>query len=119
MQTCQRLAGARVGAKRELKAGGVVAHHSIAHTCDLVSTSFKHCPLPVFHRQMRLSAVPPPEASKFAWKGHHDSALTAAWCLLMVNLAWLRLDSQMLSTLSLPPEASCVDWGHHLRPQTS
>jgi hypothetical protein len=38
MQTCQRLAGARVGAKRELKAGGVVAHHSIAHTCDLVST---------------------------------------------------------------------------------
>jgi len=25
-------------AKRELKAGGVVADHSIAHTCDLVST---------------------------------------------------------------------------------
>jgi hypothetical protein len=33
----------------------------------------------VFQNLMQRSAVPPPDASKLAWKGHQANALTAAW----------------------------------------
>ena len=41
---------------------------------DLVSTECSIAPVWVFHVLMQRSAVPPPLASRFAWKGHHASA---------------------------------------------
>ena len=38
----------------------------------------------VFQNLMLRSAVPPPEASRLAWKGHHASALTAAVCAVIL-----------------------------------
>ena len=76
--------------------------------CDFVSTSLRHCPLPVFHRQILRSAVPPPLASTLCWNGHQARALTAAACRSMHSRGRPCRGSQMCSRLSLPPDASCV-----------
>lgn len=57
---------------------------------------------------MVRSAVPPPVASRLAWKGHQARALTAAWCAVMRCDARSLAASQIISRLSLPPEASCA-----------
>ena len=49
-----------------------------AHTWEPVSTSCCSAPVAAFQKQMRRSAVPPPDASRPAWCGLHASALTAA-----------------------------------------
>ena len=58
-----------------------------------------------------------PEAR--AWKGHHASALTAAQCAVRRWAGREVSASQMCSTLSLPPLASCAPLGDHLSPHTS
>jgi hypothetical protein len=72
---------------------------------------------------MQRSAVPPPDASKLAWKGHQANALTAAWWFSSL-CRWTADDaeaaaSQMWRRLSFPPLASWWPEGDHLRPHTS
>lgn len=104
----------------------------VYETCDWVSTLSMQDPVWVFQNFMHRSAVPPPEASRCDWKGHHARALTAAWCS---SKRWrhgvdgcsvedipaddMTDTSQMWRRLSLPPLASCWPDGAHLRPQTS
>mmetsp|Transcript_26700 Transcript_26700/g.70120 ORF Transcript_26700/g.70120 Transcript_26700/m.70120 type:complete len:238 (+) Transcript_26700:938-1651(+) len=98
-----------------------------AFTCDPVLTSCCIAPDDVFQKQMRRSAVPPPEASSCAWCGDHASALTAAWWCVMrwrgaCDAPWLpsaEARSQMHSRLSLPPDASCEPEGDQRSPQIS
>lgn len=45
-------------------------------------------PVCVFQNLMLRSAVPPPEASRLDWKGHHASALTAAACAVILCTGW-------------------------------
>ena len=52
--------------------------HTSEQTCEPVSISLRHAPVDVFQKRMRLSAVPPPDASREAPCGHHATALTAA-----------------------------------------
>ena len=52
--------------------------HCSAHTWLCVSTELSIWPVLVFQNLMHRSAVPPPEASRLAWKGHQASAFTAA-----------------------------------------
>ena len=54
--------------------------HTREHTWELVSMEFTHAPVCVFQNLMHRSAVPPPDASRLLWNGHHASALTAALC---------------------------------------
>ena len=45
---------------------------------------FSSAPVWVFQNLMQRSAVPPPEASRLDWKGHHASAFTAAaWAVIL------------------------------------
>ena len=41
-------------------------------------------PVCVFQNLMQRSAVPPPEASRLDWKGHHARAFTAAACAVIL-----------------------------------
>ena len=99
-----------------------------AHTCDPVSTEFRHAPVCVFQNLMHRSLPPPPVASKLLWNGHQASAFTAAMWSSSLCSHWLRpadgmedaIDtSQMCRRLSLPPLASCCPDPDHLRPHTS
>ena len=40
---------------------------------------FSSCPVEAFQNLMDLSAVPPPEASRWGLHGHQETAFTAAW----------------------------------------
>ena len=98
-------------------------------------------PVCAFQNLMVRSAVPPPLANKFRCIGHHDSALTAAWCWRSVirgahstprrpvapppgelppaRCAPDRAASHRHKKFSLPPEASVEPSADHDRPQTS
>ena len=65
------------------------------------------------------SAVPPPETNKPCWWGDHARALTAAVCLRRLAVGVVEWRLQILSRLSLPPEASCCWSNDHFRPHTS
>jgi len=99
--------------------------HSRAHTCEPVSTEFKHAPVWVFQNLMQWSPPPPPEARRFAWNGHQASAFTAALCSSNLWSQWVGefeetiVLSHMWITLSLPPLANCCPEGDHLSPQIS
>ena len=69
---------------------------------------------------MVLSYVPPPDASNPDLCGDHAIAFTTAvWSLKLVS-GWARcLAFQIISLLSLPPEANCYSSKLHLRPHTS
>lgn len=73
----------------------------------------------VFQNLMVRSAVPPPEASRLDWKGHHASALTAAVCAVKRCRGAPPAAPHTCSRLSLPPLASCAPLGDHFRPHTS
>mmetsp|Transcript_15058 Transcript_15058/g.38845 ORF Transcript_15058/g.38845 Transcript_15058/m.38845 type:complete len:363 (+) Transcript_15058:245-1333(+) len=93
---------------------------SSAQTCECVSTALITWPVCMDQKRMQRSAVPPPLASTFFCHGHHASALTAAlWAFSLYSRDGSRRSSHMFSRLSLPPEASCVPLGAHLRPHTS
>ena len=98
-------------------------------------------PVCAFQNLMVRSAVPPPLANKFRCIGHHDSALTAAWCWRSVirgahstprrpvapppgelppaRCAPDRAASQRQRKFSLPPDAKVEPSADHDRPQTS
>ncbi len=84
-----------------------------------VSMELSRAPVCMFQNLMQRSAVPPPEASRLAWKGHQARALTAAWCPNRVRTGSRPPSSQTCSLLSLPPEARCWPLGDHFKPQTS
>ena len=71
---------------------------------------------------MQRSAVPPPLTSNPFWWGDQAKAFTAALWLKNRHVGsepvWLAADHTR-SLLSLPPDASWVSSGLHLRPQTS
>ena len=67
------------------------------------------------HLIQRLRFIRP---TQLTWKGHHASALTAAWCALILCRS-RRLASCMHRMLSLPPLASCPPQCDHFSPQTS
>lgn len=99
--------------------------HSREQTWEPVSTEFKHAPVWVFQNFMDRSPPPPPEASKFPWKGHQARALTAAVCSSSRWSHWVgELEdatdlSQMWRMLSFPPLANCCPDADHFNPQTS
>lgn len=68
---------------------------------------------------MLRSAVPPPETSNPCWWGDHARAFTAALCWRKVWTGWLLWVFQIITRLSLPPEASCCRSKDQRRPQTS
>ena len=76
---------------------------------------FKRILSPHSHLVQRLHFIRP---TQLTWKGHHASALTAAWCALILCRS-LRLASCMHRMLSLPPLASCPPQCDHFSPQTS
>ena len=79
---------------------------------DCLPTHSPHPPVCVLWNLIVLSAVPPPVASRFAWKGHHARALTAAWWAVMRWVGRSLAASHTISRLSLPPLASCSrGWG--------
>mmetsp|Transcript_54051 Transcript_54051/g.166291 ORF Transcript_54051/g.166291 Transcript_54051/m.166291 type:complete len:248 (-) Transcript_54051:637-1380(-) len=97
--------------------------HTAPHTCDRVSTELISSPARTSQNLSVLSAVPPPEARTPDCTGFQASAFTAALCCVATSVGehsrdW-RLKSQTLRRLSLPPDASCVPFGDHLRPHTS
>lgn len=85
-----------------------------------VSTQCIGLQVRVFQNLIHLSAVPPPLHMVPCWCGDHAMALTAAtWSVnLTRGLVGLVL-FQIISLLSLPPDASCCSSGLHLRPHTS
>lgn len=76
------------------------------------------CAAPSRPGPAHLSAVPPPEARRLLWKGHHASALTAAQCACTL-CSRLKDWSKMQRLLSLPPEASWCPHGDQRSPHTS
>ncbi len=44
------------------------------HTCDFVSTEFKHAPVLTFQNFIQRSAEPPPLAKTELCQGHHATA---------------------------------------------
>lgn len=68
---------------------------------------------------MVLSAVPPPETKRPCWWGDQAKALTAAVCLNRLKTGLPEWTLQILSLLSLPPDASCCWSKDHFRPHTS
>ena len=60
------------------------AKQGCALTWDPVSMELRRAPVWVFQNLMLRSAVPPPEASRLAWKGHQASAFTAAVCAVIL-----------------------------------
>ncbi len=97
-------------------------------TCDLVSILLTQAPVCVFQNLMQRSAVPPPEASKLLWNGHHAKAFTAAWWSSKrwryglgpwIDPAAPAAASQIWTRLSFPPLASCWPVGDHFSPHIS
>ena len=60
------------------------AEQGCALTWDPVSMELRRAPVWVFQNVMLRAAVPPPEASRLAWKGHQASAFTAAVCAVIL-----------------------------------
>lgn len=71
-----------------------------------------------FQNLMVLSAVPPPETNNPCWWGDHARALTAAVCFIKLKVGEFECNDQILSLLSLPPEANCCWSKDHFKPQT-
>lgn len=63
------------------------SHSQSCCTWEPVSMELRRAPVWVFQNLMLRSAVPPPEASRFDWKGHQASAFTAAACAVILCIA--------------------------------
>ena len=80
------------------------AEQGCALTWEPVSMELRRAPVWVFQNLMLRSAVPPPEASRLAWKGHHASALTAAACAVILCMGGPPANSMPCKVLL------CVSW---------
>jgi hypothetical protein len=112
----------------ELKISRSCLLHCRAQTCDLVLILLTQAPVCVFQNLMQRSAVPPPEASKLLWNGHHAKAFTAAWWSSKrwryglgpwIDPPTPAAASQIWTRLSFPPLASCWPVGDHFSPHIS
>ena len=117
----------------------IISRYSVFHiipaTWFSVSNSSNFWPLEQFQSFTLLSAVPPPEARRLFFHGHQASAwnwitceknqitLTLAWWSVKVWSGWVQSVEtslvQMLTVLSLPPEARYWPFGFHFKPVTS
>ena len=85
-----------------------------------VSTQCIGLQVRVFQNLMHLSAVPPPLHIVPCWWGDQAMAFTAAtWSVNFTRGLVGFVLFQIISLLSLPPEANYCSSGLHLRPQTS
>ncbi len=97
----------------------VVLENIRLQTWEPVSTAWRGCNVCVFQKRMWRSAVPPPVASRPFWWGDHPIAFTAAVCSWNLTRGLLERRFQIISLLSLPPDASYWLSNDHLRPHTS
>ena len=97
----------------------VVFENIKLQTCEPVSIACRGWSVWVFQKRIWRSAVPPPVASKPFWWGDQPMALTAAVCSRNFTRGCAEWRFQIISLLSLPPDASCWLSKLHFRPQTS
>mmetsp|Transcript_28132 Transcript_28132/g.82675 ORF Transcript_28132/g.82675 Transcript_28132/m.82675 type:complete len:316 (+) Transcript_28132:233-1180(+) len=98
--------------------------HCSAQTWECVSTALRHWPVAAFQKRIMRSAVPPPLARRERCQGAHASPFTAdVWRVRVKVGEEVLRSSQILSRLSLPPEARRLPpWvcaQDHLSPHTS
>lgn len=97
----------------------VVLENMRLQTWEPVSTACRGCKVCVFQNLIWRSAVPPPVARRPFWCGDQPMAFTAAVCSWNFTTGLFECRFQIISLLSLPPEASCWSSKLHLSPQTS